>query len=237
MIAVISSTIAPPPILTYDGQRSFISPEERLNQTKKTIQSLQNVGINEIYLGDNSGEYWSEKFKEQLSPAKVFVFGHYQFQNRGISELFLLKSLVPHLPEGKPIVKISGRYILKKDLSAHLKDADLAVKGWKFHSSYRSMSTCCYAVKNKDVFDLFIQRTLREMYAYPSRIIGPRSFFQVILNAFFSSKESFPYEDPPGSIEAASARVIKNYSYQVTQIDELGIEGYQRGNPKNLVYE
>ena len=88
MIALVSSTIFPGDATVYAAHRSLFSPEERLSQTRHTIETLQANGFSDIYLADNSGPNWVDGTDEQLAPARVFHFSHYQFQNRGISELF-----------------------------------------------------------------------------------------------------------------------------------------------------
>jgi hypothetical protein len=55
MIALITSTLFPPqgnsPNTNY---RNKLSSDQRIEQTFLTIDSLKKVGINEIYLFDNS---------------------------------------------------------------------------------------------------------------------------------------------------------------------------------------
>jgi hypothetical protein len=237
IIAVISSTIYPPNSPTHDGQRTWSCPKSRIEQTQKTIESLLHLGISEIYLADNSGENWivnSEKFFE---PAKVYVFKHYQYKNKGISELYLLLSILDFLPSNTSILKISGRYTLNKNIASELGDADLAVKIYNYNFLNSAISTRCYLVKNKDIYAFFLKRTLREIYAYPSRIVGLRSLLKIFYNSLFVSQDDYPYEDPRGSIESAAARAIKIFNYRVNKIETLSINGFIGGDINNLFTE
>jgi hypothetical protein len=225
MIGIISSTIYPPALPTYDGQRSCIPPALRLEQTRKTIESLSQQGISEIYLADNSGELWEESASQFLKPAKVAIFKQHQYRNKGISELYLLLNMLEQIPVSLPILKISGRYSLSKNLSHELGDADLAVKIYRHRFSKHAMSTRCYLVKNKEVYATFLKRTLQQVYAYPSRIVGPRSLVRIVRNSFFPGKDNYPYDDPSISIEGAAASVLKIYNYKFNNIEDLGVEG------------
>ena len=237
MIAVISSTIYPPSLPTYDGQRTCISPEERIEQTQKTIESLVNLGISEIYLADNSGKNWFLKSNELLKPAKVHVFNQYQYKNKGISELYLLMNILDYIPSNKPILKISGRYTLNQNIVNNIGDAEVAGRLYRHSLLNSSMSTRCYLVKNKDIFAIFLKRTLREVYAYPSRIVGARSFVRILHNSLFPSKDNYPYDDPAGSIEGAAARVLHIFNYKFNNIESLGIQGIVAGRYNDLISE
>lgn len=239
MIAVISSTIYPANKPTYDGQRSRIGPQERLEQTQKTVASLVDVGVTKIYLADNSGQSWVAGTETVLKPAKTYVFNGHQYYNTGISELYLLLSIVPYLPSGEPIIKISGRYTLHRDIRHLLGDADLAGKVYHYRSQFpiARLSTRCYLVKNKDVFETFLKMTLREVYAYPSRVVGPRSLLRILRNSLLPNVDDYPYDDPIVSIEGAAARVLKIHRYRYREINQVGIEGYIHGNPTDMIRE
>ena len=237
MIAVISSTIYPPSLPTYDGQRTCLSPEERIEQTQKTIESLVNLGISEIYLADNSGENWVLNNDKSLKYVKIHIFSQYQYKKKGISELYLLLNILEYIPSNKPILKISGRYTLNKNIINNIGDADLAGRLYRHSLVNSSMSTRCYLVKNKDIFAIFLKRTLREVYAYPSRIVGPRSFVRILHNSLFPSKDNYPSDDPTGSIEGAAARVLHLFNYKFNNIEPLGIQGFVAGNPNDLLKE
>jgi hypothetical protein len=225
MIAIISSTIYPPDKLIYDSIRSRFSPQQRLEQTRETVRSLLRAGLDRIYIADNSGEAWVEGTEEYLKPAKVFVYKQYQYANKGISEIWLLNNLLDELPVKTPLIKISGRYILINDNFPSLGQAEVAVKIERNKLIVSSISTRCYLVKDKDIFQLFLKRTLCAVYGYSARIIGPRSLFRILKNSIRPDLDSFQYDDPPISIEIAAAHVLKKYKYDVKYLDKLGIRG------------
>ena len=187
MIAVISSTIYPSVQTTRDGARSWNTPESRLEQTQKTIQFLVDAGISEIYLADNSGVNWISTTDTLLKPAKVYIFNQYQYQNKGISEIYLLLSILEFIPENEPIIKISGRYFMEKNPFQNSIECDLQTKIYRYGIFRSSMSTRCYWVKNKEVYKVFLKTTLCEIFAYSSRIVGPASLAKIIRNLDFVS--------------------------------------------------
>ena len=69
MIALITSTLFPPqgnsPNTNY---RNKLSSDQRIEQTFLTIDSLKKVGINEIYLFDNSGVNYISKILNFSGP-------------------------------------------------------------------------------------------------------------------------------------------------------------------------
>jgi hypothetical protein len=225
MIGIVTSTIFPPSIGIYDGQRSYFSPQERLAQTQETIQSLLEIGISSVLLFDNSGECWVKGTEDLLKSASVHLVNTYQYKNKGISELFLLLEAMRSLPPDVPILKISGRYTLCGRGDFDLGDADILCKIYKQSRSRRSMSTRCYVLRNRDTYQSFIGQVLREVFGYQSRIVGPRSFYRIVKNSITPSVDNYPYEDPGHSIEGACARVLKSYKYKVKQAERLGVEG------------
>lgn len=237
MIAVISSTIYPPAQKTRDGVRSWNSPESRLEQTQKTIQFLVDEGISKIYLADNSGVNWIEKTDQLLNPAKVYVFKQHQYQNKGISELYLLLSILELIPENEPIIKISGRYMIKNNPFKNSTEYDFQARFYEHRMFRSSISTRCYWVKNREVYKIFLERTLREIFSYSSRIVGPASLVRIIYNSIFPDLDKYPYDDPRCSIELASALAIKHLNYTKCKIAVLGIEGYIAGNLNDILKE
>lgn len=236
MIAIISSTIYPPDKPIYDVTRSRFSPEERLQQTLETIRSLLAAGLDNIFLADNSGDEWVKGTEEYLKPAKVFVYKQHQYRNKGISELWLLISLLGNIPAATPILKISGRYILASTVYPDLGGAELAVKLEGDRRIKNSMSTRCYLVKDKDVYEAFLKRTLCAVYGYWGRVVGPRSFIRIMKNSIMPKQDHFPYDDPSISIEIAAAHVLKKYNYEVKYLSTLGIRG-ELGAVKNTSIE
>jgi hypothetical protein len=174
---------------------------------------------------DNSGQRWKAGSEKLLEPARVQLFEHFQFQNKGISELFSLLSGIHVLPRDLPIVKLSGRYIASKRLEAELGTNDFVVKYDHVGSkAWRSISTVSYAVKDRVVYEKFLKRVLREAYAYQGRIFGFRSFLRIALNAFHIRLD-FPYESPIIQLEMASALVLRREGYRIKSVDDLGITG------------
>jgi len=157
MIAIISSTIYPSTLRTRDGVRSWNTPESRLEQTQKTIQSLVSCGISDIYLADNSGKNWLNATDALLKPAKVYVFNQHQFHNKGISELYLLLNILEFISSNEPIVKISGRYFINKNPFQDAIDYDIQAKIYRHGLFQSSMSTRCYWVKDKAIYENFLE--------------------------------------------------------------------------------
>lgn len=225
MIAIISSTIYPPSKPIYDAIRTRFSPEERLEQTRHTVQSLLAAGLDDIYLADNSGDGWILGTEEHLRPARVHVYTQHQYTNKGISELWLLSSLLKHIPANTPLLKISGRYILTAAAPPILGNAELGVKLERLGLVNYSVSTRCYVVKDKEVYETFLKRTLCAVYGYWARIVGPRSFGRILKNSIMPKLDDFPYDDPSISIEVAAAHVLRKYNYRVAYFKTIGIKG------------
>ena len=141
-----------------------------------------------MYLADNSGARWLSDTNELLKPAKVHVFNHSEYQNKGISELYSLLSVLEYIPANTPILKISGRYTLEKNITHELIDADIAAKIYRYRFRAASMSTRCYLVKDKNVYENFIKRTLRETYGYYTRSVGLRSFLRFLKKSYKAQK-------------------------------------------------
>lgn len=222
MIALVSSTIFPGDAPVYAASRSLFSPEERLVQTRRTIESLQAHGFSDIYLADNSGTNWMAGTEDRLAPARVFNFSHHQFQNRGISELYLLLEMLDALPDDRPILKVSGRYALKNNVAHELGSADVAAK-WM--TDNRTISTRCYMVKNRRLYRRFLEDTLNELYGHAARIVGPRSLIRILKNSLSPATDASAYFDPTTSIEGAAAAALSRQHYSVVRLTDLGLEG------------
>lgn len=207
-----------------------------MEQTRKTVQSLLAAGLEDIYLGDNSGDEWVEGTEEYLRPAKVFVYKQHQYTNKGISELWLLSSLLTQVPATTPLLKLSGRYVLAGDFYPILGGAEFAVKSERLGLFNNSISTRCYAVKSKEIYETFLRRTLCAVYGYWARIVGPRSFGRILKNSIMPRLDDFPYDDPSISIEVAAAHVLWKYNYRVSYLKTLGIKG-ALGATRNVFIE
>ena len=224
--AIISSTIAPPISNHYGGVAFGYDPYRRLEQTRQSVQALLAIGIQEIYVADNSGANWRGEMEEKLKPAQVHVFCQHQYRNKGISELYLLLAALPHLPTGRPIVKLSGRYVLTHRLDAELGERDFVVREWHGLSLLQCcISTIAYAVRDAAVYEHFLRETLREVFGFSARVVGPRSLLRILRNSMFPFRDEFPYDDPMGSIEHASWRALRKNRCRVEAVESLGVEG------------
>lgn len=225
MLGIITSTIFPSDVYMYGGSRTLYTPAERLAQTQETVRSLINIGIDDIYLADNSGDEWIEGTEVKLAPSKVYRFNHqHQYQNKGISEVHLLLLLLKHLPPGVPILKISGRYVIKKDIKDRLGDADLAVK-----MGDKTISTASYIVKNKDVYEDFLQGILHALYGYTTHVVGLRSLLRIIKNSVKPHADEYRYQDPPISIEFAAREVLRRNKFKYVDLGIMGVKGVAGG--------
>jgi hypothetical protein len=228
LIALITSTIFPSNI-GHKEVRSVFSSEERLEQTQATIQSLLKCGYTQIYLLDNSGKHWIQETENKLHPAKVILFHHHQFKNKGISESLMLIDALEYLPNYTPILKISGRYKLEKHLNIDGDAFDLSAKFYthqfKYFITISTMATRCYLVKDKVTYLAYLSALLEEMYSYSSKIVGLGSLKRFFTNQFFSKQNKYEFFDPTLSVEAASVRVLKKLNFKVYKIEKVGLSG------------
>jgi hypothetical protein len=222
---LISSAIFPNTQALYGTSPTLIQPELRLEQTKATIRSLVRLGYKEIYLADNSGPNWIAETEQHLRPAIVFRFDQRQFLNKGISELYLLLAALSQLPGDRPIVKLSGRYTLRRRLDERLGSADCVFKLHHRGGNYNYVSTIAYAVKTKSLFKDLLEQSLREVFAYSARIVGLRSLWRIVKHSIVPGRDDYPHHDPGTSIELAMERVLRMRRYSVSYVDELGVEG------------
>ena len=240
MIVVVSSTIFPPPNISESDPRSIFNSFERLEQTKETIASLLRCGYESIIIADNSGSRWVSGTEDALLPAKVIVYSQHQFQNKGISETIMLLSVLEQLPDNEPIIKISGRYNLNRNLDEEISGFDIAARidnhPYKFGKRINLMSTRCYIIKNKAIFLSFLNSLIEEIYSYSSRIVGYGSFKRFILNQISAVNSNYSYFDPKLSVEAAGYFVVMKYKYKVNYLSHIGLCG-KAGTFKGLVIE
>jgi len=226
MIAVVSSTVAPSATPSHDGARTNLSPELRLEQTRATVDSLVAKGITEILIADNSPGTWLQDRAASLAPARVVFLRQPPVRNKGIGELWLLLGSVGDLPESQPILKISGRYRLGAHSDLALRDGDdIAARVYPKGAS-GEISTRCYLMRDRSVAALLWERTLDEMYAERSRIMGPRSLLRIIKNSLRPERDSFHYSDPNTiSVEQAAMIAIRRLGLRLRSVDNLDIEG------------
>lgn len=221
----------------WGSPRRVIPVEERLDQTRRTISSLVSAGIGEIFLADNSGENWTGGTERLLEPARVHLYHQFQFQNKGISEIYLLLSILEQVPPQTPILKISGRYYLTDGLGFGLDGADVAAKLIPYAGRQLWMSTRCYMVKDSETYARFLRATLRDLYGYQARIVGPGSLLRIVRNSLFPARDDSPYDDPLQPIEVAAARVLERPGYRVKRVETLGIEGVTGDEARRLLKE
>jgi len=222
MITLISSCIDPfSPV--DETIKSFITFNERLEQTTNTIKVLNTYPLNRLYLLDNSYNYdcseLANLFSEKL---KIVNFKQYQFTNKGINELLMLLGVVDDLPDNEAIFKISGRYLPNKHFDCNIAAGyDFKIIASDFYSKKGTMSTRAYFVANKKIYKEFLLKCLNEVFVYPQRIVGIRS----ALNSIKQILKPVSATQSNTSIEFASARVLKAGKYKIQFTDRMGIEG------------
>jgi hypothetical protein len=225
MIAIVSSTIAPSSVPSHDGERSNIPPATRLMHTKETIASLLAMGVQRIYLADNSPGTWVRERAAELAPAQLLFFEHPPIRNKSIGEIWLLLGALESLPENEPILKISGRYRIGVDTALRLREGDDVVGRVYRHGRNHTLSTRCYLMRNRAVAAQLWERTVDEIYADAARIHGPRSLWRIVRNSLNPSGDSLRYSDPGISLETATYRAIRNLSLQLNRVDYLAVQG------------
>jgi hypothetical protein len=231
MIAVVSSTIKP--LIKEDKSLSFYSFDERLEQTRQTLTRLLECGFDSISLVDNSPLLDQSQLQQLLSDfpeVKVYHLLQYQFLNKGINELLMLLFLIERLPPDQNIFKISGRYYPSQDFKKP-DFVDFAVRAYYFKEKSGVVTTRGYWVKDAATFHQFLLWCLDELFAYPERIVGVKSLYKKL----FVEKNP---DDPLNiSIEFAAANVLKSGYYNVTLLDNIGIEGLLAGAENSKVAE
>jgi hypothetical protein len=216
VIALISSTLFP-----GDGLSRF-SPEERLKQTRQTVESLLKFGLSTVYLVDNSP--LAAPPIEGLEPVRLMRYPGLPFRNKGISELRTLLQVLELLPDGSPILKISGRYSLTEAFSLPVMDVDVVGRFYG-KGRRRSMSTRCFMVRDREVLARLLEETLREVYRIPTRVVGFRSLVRLLRSTLFPDQDGYPYDDPPIGIEIAMAQAIQRKKLSHRALPFLGLRG------------
>jgi|SRR5580658_42480 hypothetical protein len=226
MIAVVSSTVAPSTLASHDGARTTLSPELRLEQTRATVASLVARGVTEIIIADNSPGAWLRDRAVELEPARILHLSHPPMRNKGIGELWLLLGALESLPEAKPILKISGRYKIGPETELVLREGDDIAAKVQGDGSTGEISTRCYLLRDRSVAARLWERSLDEVYAERSRIVGPRSLIRIIRNSIRPGGDNFSYADPNTiSLEQASLRAIRHLGLRLRSVANLGVEG------------
>ncbi|MDX2067863.1 MAG: hypothetical protein SFV55_05525 [Haliscomenobacter sp.] len=226
---LISSTIFTPRVNSNSVLKSVYSSNERTEQTRQTITSLKRLGYEDIRLYDNSGTEYQSTLEKEFPEITVKTLTQYQFDNKGISETFMLLSAINDLPDDIPIIKISGRYQLSKKIDFNHMEFQLGAKFYRHNSKLfttkESMATRCYIFSNKKIFEQYLTNMLEEIYAHSARIIGAGSLKRFLINQFMPNKNVYSYLNPIYSVEAASVPVIKKMGLNVQRIDNIGLFG------------
>jgi len=234
---LISSTIFPREGRDKLVVKSVYSGEERLQQTRATIESLRSLGYDNIHLFDNSGREYQEIIENAFQDIHIKVFDHYQYDNKGISETLLLLDGLKYVPDNCSIIKLSGRYQLSSRLELDGEKYDLAARfyehGDRSFSFPRTMATRCYMFKDKATYDRYLIGLLEEIYSYSARIYGFGSLKRFFINQFSSKNNTYSYFDPNLSVEAASIGVIEKLSLSVFELERIGLSG-MAGTFENL---
>jgi hypothetical protein len=226
VIAVVSSTISPSELPSHDGPRTTLSREARLEQTRGTIATLVAFGAKEIVIADNSPGTWLRERLSLLAPARVLHFDQPPIRNKGLGELWLLLGAVGYLPEDQPVLKISGRYIIGSGSELSLEEGNDIVGKVNRTGNRGDISTRCYLMRDRSVAARLWQRSLDEMYAERTRIVGPRSLLRILRNSVHPGNDDFPYSDPNSiSLEQAIFRAIRHLNLRLRPVEHLGVEG------------
>lgn len=228
MIAIVTSCIHP---TQKEGLlKSSVSVPDREMQTIKSLTELSKFGFKKIILLDNSiSTYDYAKIRCVSDHLQIISFRQYQFENKGINELLMLLAVLEEIPDEELIFKISGRYYPVNGFSTAFNlSYDFKIKAYNYHHKIGSISTRAYFVKNKVIYKAFLLKVLNELFVYPRRIVGIRSFLSkisAILKPDFNPKLNI-------SIEFAGARILKKDEYKVELVEKIGIEGIIAGAHK-----
>ena len=226
MIAIVSSTVAPSPLPSHDGARTTLSSDLRLEQTRGTVASLLAMGVRDIVVADNSAGTWLRDRATALAPARVLSFDQPPVRNKGIGELWLLLGSVDALPEDEPILKISGRYRIGSHTELALRAGDDIAAKVHRNGLTEEVSTRCYLMRNRGIAARLWERSLDEMYAERSRIVGPRSLVRIIRNSVLPDLDAFHYGDPNTiSVEQATLIATRRLRLRLRSVANLDIEG------------
>ncbi|MCZ4221798.1 hypothetical protein [Pedobacter rhodius] len=225
MISIVSSTIVPF-YITEKQSKNLISNESRLADTIKTVKSLESKNFDSIYVFDNSTPRLNKEIIDLLYPAIATSFDVLPYKNKGLSEIYLLLLGLRNLPEDKPILKISGRYILNESWDFE------ALAAYDFAGKFdlkTTISTRCYYVKNKKILEMILLKAIDYIYGYHFKIVGPTSFFRIIEN-LLSGNANINFHKSSVSIERGMGESIRALQLKTKELKLLNISGIS-GNP------
>ena len=237
MIAVVSSTMAPDTSLCRDGVRTSFSVDERVEQTRITLNSLTRIGISSILIMDNSPENVAPRFAGHLSQGRIIHCPQPLFSNRGLGEIWLLLAALPYIADGAPVLKLSARYCLDEDTPlARAYDADFVGRAYGSQKC-RTVSTRAYVLRDKSVAESLWRATLEEMYADSGRVVGPRSAWKVLRKALHVAPTAFPDGEPSGSVERSLYTASSRLALRHHLLSRLGLKGVIAGASQTPIDE
>jgi hypothetical protein len=229
VIGLVTSTLYPAATPTLCGPRSAFAPAERVAQTKQTLASLRAAGIDDILLADNSDTRHGPSIRREFADVEVMHRPDFPFANRGIGEALLMLAALDRLPDDRGIVKLSGRYRLNGAFGVPDWASFAGVfRGYGFGGRRGTVSTRCYIAHDRAVLRRWLLATLAEMYAYPMRVVGPRSLLRALRDGFGGTAPSSP-DEPTTSIEFALARVLRTTRAPIKLVAPIGVEGELAG--------
>lgn len=226
---LISSTVFPREARDESVVKSVYPPEERILQTRKTIESLRSLGYEDLYLFDNSGNQHRAVLIREFGDVHVQIFDHFQFDNKGISETYLMLEGIRHVPDDRPLIKLSGRYRISRRPEVDIGSYDLAARIYRHEARLfqerETMATRCYVVRNRAVYRSYLIGLLQEIYSYSARVVGFGSLRRFMTNQLCPKNNVYSYFDPALSVEAASIRVVRNLNLKLLRLDSIGLHG------------
>lgn len=230
MIALITSTLIP-----NTNSYSYFTNETRIEQTKKTLISLQKLNFESIFILDNSTIKTDLAMltNEFIDVSKIKFYHNYQysFKNKGLNEALLILNNLAKLPKNQSVFKISGRYYPTDSFKiidfTDFSRVSFIGKGYDFEQRNGTISTRAYAIKDTQVLEEMLTLSIEDMLSYSSKIVGFKSLYAAVKNCY-KKKIGCDFQI---SIEHSFARILKK-KYKSKQIDSLNIEGFIAGENK-----
>jgi hypothetical protein len=152
----------------------------------------------------------------------------HQFNNKGITELFMIRAFLKGHTLSGPIVKISGRYSIDMNLADDLLGFDFAGRIYG-KGNMRNISSRYYAVRDSGIYLNLIEESIREVFAFAGRLNGRTSLARLLKSSFNYKSDRYPYHDPPRGIEFAMSDAISNLHLKARWLPKIGCSGYVAG--------
>lgn len=153
-VLIISVIDFPNKKLSYSHSRSVFSPKERLEQVKKTVNSIKDKLLeSEIYLIEAGNKNYESEFKYTnlnyiYCGNKYFIKKAISSPYKAIGEIFSLLYGIKNISkENEPflIFKISGRYFLNDNFDIN----KWSIKKFNFKEAVGTYSTRLYLLPSK----------------------------------------------------------------------------------------